>query len=383
MRPRVTLVINVTEVNIGAVTDANRPRHARHEPEFDDEFNLVDDDSTDHEFIDDRESTVTDPARDRVAGAGPRAKSWRREAPVAGTAGAAGVTGAAGTAGAAEAADTAGHTGSAGYADAEGAMGAERAASKHSRTTDRSGSTAVEPDKQGPPLRGLAMILLAVGVLLVGWGAYSLFGDNDDAKNTAQNQTAENNGQPQQADPAGQPGQTKPGDLNQNGQNADGNGEGDKNSQDPNKPGNPNDPNKPAPGDPAERDPNAAGAPGAVGGGEAQGVVNKENEYVTVLNNSPIQGLAGDTANKLKGKQWAKTGYGNLADTSGTFPNSVVLYPGNNPNARAAAEQIARDLGVKAQQRDGRIDDTLRGAKMLEGGAPAAVVVVTTNDMPR
>ena len=364
------------------VTDANRPRHARPEPEFDREFDLYDEGSTDRGFNDDRASHVADFGNDDAGnGAGYRGKSWRTEAPAAGAAGlgAAGV-GAAGSASASANTDRGTFGESNSRADEYSFVKDNAAAAPASGA----GASAAEPEHQGPPLRGLAMILLAVSVLLIGWAGFSIFGDKDgdDSKNTAQNQTTQNSGQPEQANPAGQPGQATPGapgaDNRKPGENRDGAG----NPEDRNKPANPDEP-KPGQASPANRGQNAPGAPAGNPGGPAQGVVNKESEYVTVLNNSPIRGLAGDTANKLKGQQWAKTGFGNLADTSGTFPKSVVLYPEDNANARAAAERIASDLGLKAQPRDGRVDETLRGAKMLEGDAPGAVVVITTNDMPR
>ena len=99
----------MTKVNIEAVTDTNRPRHARHEPEFDDEFDIFDEDSADRGYIDDRGSRSAQ-AGDGYAEdeAGAREKSWRREAPKSGVAGAAAATGAA-SAGAAAHGRTASH----------------------------------------------------------------------------------------------------------------------------------------------------------------------------------------------------------------------------------------------------------------------------------
>lgn len=372
-------MIDVTKVKIGIVTEANRPRHARHEPEFDEDFDIFEDDSADRGYNDDRGSRAAD-SGDHHADRGVEGcdKAWRREAPASRETRRAG---AAGAAGAGSAAGVAGATGSA--RAAEGAHGAPAGAEPAGGGGAHSDRGAAAEEKPGPPIRGLAMIILAVAVLLIGWGAFSLLGGKDDGKsqNTAQTQSANNNGQPEQANPAGQSGQAgseAPGSENPEGAKTDG---ADK-PEDANKSGDEKDSNRDG-SKPGESQANAPAAPGGAAGGAAQGVVNKENEYVTVLNNSPIQGLAGDTAKKLSEQKWAKTGYGNLADTNGTFPKSVVLYPGDNPNARAAAEQIASDLGLKAQPRDGRIDETLRGAKMLEGGAPAAVVVITTNDMPR
>ena len=207
------------------------------------------------------------------------------------------------------------------------------------------------------PMRGLGMILLAVGIVLVGWGAFSLFGDDDDA---VDNNAAETS--------ASQPAAT-------------------------NQPTN--QPQSSAPGTPAESNGAASSAQesapagqnpeaGAAKGGAAQqGAVNKAEQRITVLNNSPIQGLAGDTAKRLKGEQWSKTSFGNLPDTQGAFPDSAVFYPGNDANAKAAAEQLAKDLGIRAEVRNPDIDGRLANAHMLEGEGPTAVVVVTTNDMPR
>lgn len=212
----------------------------------------------------------------------------------------------------------------------------------------------------GVPIRGLAMILLAVAIVLIGWGAFSFLSGGDDSND----QASDNNAQTSQEQSAGgQTQQSAPsGDAQQSGAAAP--------SSDA------------AAGEQSE----AAGA--GVGnegqqGATAEGQVNKADQQVTVLNNSPISGLAGDTAKGLRDKQWGKTSFGNLPDTTGAFPNSVVLYPQDDANARAAAEQLASDLGIRAETRNAEIDKQLASAKMLEGQGPAAVVVITTNDMPR
>jgi len=201
------------------------------------------------------------------------------------------------------------------------------------------------------PMRGLGMILLAVGIVLVGWGAFSLAGGDDDSneQNAASTESV--------TEQAQQPSQTQQSAAP---------------SQSPEQ-------------NPSETQSQAPAAPGAGVGNEgaAEGQVNKADQQITVLNNSPIQGLAGDTAKTLRDKQWGKTSFGNLPDTEGAFPKSVVLYPGNDANARAAAEQVAADLRIEAQARTPEIDGRLAAADMLEGEGPAAVVVVTTNDMPR
>lgn len=215
---------------------------------------------------------------------------------------------------------------------------------------DRDPAAAGAPNSR-VPLRGLGMILLAVGIVLVGWGAFSLAGGDDESNEQSAASTES------VTEPAQQPSQTQ--------QSAAPSQSPEQNS--------------------SETQGREAEAPEAGVGheGVAEGQVNKADQQVTVLNNSPIQGLAGDTAKALRDKQWGKTSFGNLPDTEGAFPKSVVLYPGNDANARAAAEQVATDLGIEAQARTPEIDGQLAAAHMLEGEGPAAVVVVTTNDMPR
>lgn len=214
----------------------------------------------------------------------------------------------------------------------------------------------------GLPLRGLAMILLAVAIVLIGWGAFSMFsgGDEDSKESTNASQSAsENAGQNGAQNGAGAPGEQstqqspadqKPSEAPEKKPEENGAGVGNENNAQP-----------------------------PAGGAE----VNRAEQQVTVLNNSPIQGLAGDTAERLRGQEWGRTSFGNLPDTAGAFPKSVVLYPGNDAAARAAAEQIAGDLGIAAEARTPEMDKALGEADMLEGEGPGAVVVVTTNDMPR
>ena len=234
------------------------------------------------------------------------------------------------------------------------------------------GSEAVANDSSGLPLRGLAMILIAVAVVLIAWGAFSMFGGSDGgAGESSQNAS--------QQQPAA--------DEQQGQQNAE--GQGNPEGQDESAPGSEREEGREG-GDNNDaasaenRQENAAqGGAENNGGAPAAGTVDKAGQQITVLNNSPIQGLASETSDRLRGEQWQRTSFGNLPDTEGAFPKSVVLYPANDANAKAAAEEIARNLGIAAEARTPEIDDTLGGAEMLEGEGPASVVVVTTNDMPR
>ena len=119
---------------------------------------------------------------------------------------------------------------------------------------------------------------------------------------------------------------------------------------------------------------------------ENQGVLSdkdREATHVTVLNNSPIEGLAGRTADGLRGEKWDAKSIGNLPDSAYVFRESVVLYPAGDAKAKAAAEQIAKDHGLEARERNREIDDSLRDVQLLDGPAPGAVIVVTVNDLSR
>lgn len=223
-------------------------------------------------------------------------------------------------------------------------------------------ASATADEGAGLPYRGLAMILTAVAVLLIGWGLFTTFGGGEkDTDTEAASQTSAQ--QAQQSQPGSSPaagasaGAGAPGAAGASGQ--------------------------PSPSAPAPSPSAKPSEPQQGGQQAAPGVVDRANQQITVLNNSPIQGLASGTANKLRGNQWAKTSYGNLPDSQGAFPKSVVLYPAGDAAAQAAAEAAAADLGLRAQTRNPEIDRALSGAKMLQGDGPAAVVVVTTNDMPR
>ncbi|MEL4163890.1 LytR C-terminal domain-containing protein, partial [Corynebacterium bovis] len=241
---------------------------------------------------------------------------------------------------------------------------------------------APEAERSGPPLRGLAMILTAVAVLLIAWGAYSFFsGRGDDGSDGpsaagaggAAASTAQQPGRgaagasapaaaPTEgaapASPAAPAGEAQRSDQAGGAQQS---GQAQRSGQD------------------GRSGQSGQSGQAAQSGGDVE--VDRGRTVVTVLNNSPVQGLASDTAAKLKQDRWTRTGYGNLPDEAGAFPESVVLYPGGNAEAKAAAEAIAADLHITARQRDAGIDRQLAGAAMLDGPGPSNVVVVTTRDL--
>jgi hypothetical protein len=69
--------------------------------------------------------------------------------------------------------------------------------------------------------------------------------------------------------------------------------------------------------------------------------VKRGEVYVEVYNNSGIKGLAATTAGKATSVGWAVVGEDNWY---GAVPASTVYFP---PRLRAAAKQLALDLGIK------------------------------------
>lgn len=218
------------------------------------------------------------------------------------------------------------------------------------------------------------MILLAVAVLLIGWAVFSLGGNSEDtasSSNSSQVATA--------SEGAAQGGDANGGNAGNGGTEGGNNGgEGAGDGQAAEKPEGQSD--EGASGESAKpSESSAQGSNGSNAGGEAK--FDRAETRVTVLNNSPVTGLAGSTADRLAESEWNRPNVGNLPDDARVFETSVVLYPANDASSRAAAEDIARDLNIRAVARNSKIDDALRGAELQEEGEVAKVVVVTTSDM--
>ncbi|WP_307828055.1 LytR C-terminal domain-containing protein [Nocardioides sp. SYSU D00038] len=77
--------------------------------------------------------------------------------------------------------------------------------------------------------------------------------------------------------------------------------------------------------------------------------------YVEVYNNSGVTGLAGQVATRVKAAGWQVVGTDNWY---GTIPDTTVYFP---PRLKAAAKQLALDLGVK---RTAPAVDPMRGDRL-------------------
>ncbi|WP_123935842.1 LytR C-terminal domain-containing protein [Corynebacterium gerontici] len=70
-------------------------------------------------------------------------------------------------------------------------------------------------------------------------------------------------------------------------------------------------------------------------------------ETVKVLNNSTVQGMAATVADKLAAEGWKKGEVGNYADA--VVPQNTVYFDSANPNAEQAARKLADRVGGVAQ----------------------------------
>ena len=204
-------------------------------------------------------------------------------------------------------------------------------------TTD--GSTAAGGGAgAGLPLRGLAMVLIAVAVLLGLWGLYAM--TRDDSGDTADAPAEETTVAATETAPADST--EEPADL----ERAEESGEAEQ-SDEADRPSESADAPAPAPAP-------AGGADGA-----------DEPARLHVLNNSTVPNLANDVATTLDGQGYDVGEVGNLADQ--ILPENTVYFQPGNPDAEQRARELAdRVRGVAREydpvlpaETDGRNDITL------------------------
>ncbi|WP_246824249.1 LytR C-terminal domain-containing protein [Corynebacterium sp. HMSC061H03] len=200
----------------------------------------------------------------------------------------------------------------------------------------------------GRYMRVLAIVLLAIGVCLVAYGAYALSTRGDDAENTGQNDTSAS----APAD-SGAPADSANGsDPAKDGAAGDGDGEV--------LPPPANEPGKPVP--PAENPP-------AQDEANEGPQIDRKTVKVSVLNNSEVVGLADDLSKQMGEQGWGAGETGNAPEEKmGVWEKTTVYFDPRNEEEKAAAEQIAHDNGWEAAPRDDRLRD-----------APAGIVVVATD----
>ncbi|WP_293770319.1 LytR C-terminal domain-containing protein [uncultured Corynebacterium sp.] len=201
-----------------------------------------------------------------------------------------------------------------------------------------------QPAPSTLPLRGLAMILIAVAVMLGLWALYA-FTQDDGADTTASPAAT-------QAAPGGAEGQS--GQAGQQGQApATGGAAGSTGAAGAAAQGGTDsaaaDASAPADGAAgASADANASGA--AAPGADAAGAASASGEVklVNVLNNSTVQGLAAEKAQEIAADGYQLGEVGNFADE--VLTQTTVFYPAGDADAEASARELADALGGVAAE---------------------------------
>ncbi|MGW4480511.1 LytR C-terminal domain-containing protein [Rhodococcus triatomae] len=176
----------------------------------------------------------------------------------------------------------------------------------------------------GPPLRALAMVLIALAIAFAGIGAMSLSGSGSDS---------------QAADvvPSVAPVTAAP-----------------------NSPG--------ASARPTTTTQAPATTAASVSAQAAAATsVDRSSVTVRVFNNSTISGLAAETATTLEADGWTVAETGNYS--TGNVPTTTVYYSATSATEKKAAQEIAAELGIPAEQRFSGI----------ASASPGVIVIVTAS----
>lgn len=183
------------------------------------------------------------------------------------------------------------------------------------------------------------MIIIAVAVLLLAWGVYSMTNAGNNSAPVAEQTSNKQDGNAPAAPASSAPAQDSKGEAA-----------------------------TPA-ATPHENSATSAATANnpAAGSGAA---TSAEETKIFALNNSTVQGLANRVADELKQKGFNDVESGNFPDE--VLPKSVAFFTPGNATEEAAARQIADQLGITAQPRIDALKDK-----------PAGVVVVITEDLNR
>ncbi|MDK8675026.1 LytR C-terminal domain-containing protein [Corynebacterium accolens] len=266
--------------------------------------------------------------------------------------------------------------------DAAAAAGAGAGARAAAARTGGGGGGA-HAKKGGLPLRGLAMVLIAVAVMLGLWGLYAMTSEDDDSTVASDSEQSKSDGSAnggQEGNGAGGPAADG---ARGDGSHADG-----ANNQPPREGENAR-PNGGAEGEAnrdanrdAGRDAGARGGGNDRGGDEARGGGNdapsaardRNDIKVSVLNNSGESDKAKNEADVLKDGGF-KVGYvGNLPGDVLTVPKTTVFYPEGDASAESLAKEVAAryQAEVKPMNKDLPKEATEDGAVVVALAVPQA-----------
>lgn len=244
-----------------------------------------------------------------------------------------------------------------------GYVSADEARAGSTAVAAGAGAAAAAPAAARLPKRGLAMILLAVGLLLLLWGIFALGQNKDSSENAAQETQASqpaDNGANNDANGPGANNDANANDQTANG--ADNNAANNPDAQNPaDRENNPDAANPDADRENNADNPDANNPDNPAQPNPAAPDLTAQNAQVYVYNNSGVPDLANQTAGKLEGQYGVANKSQDAAamnmpeQTFGVFPETFVFY---NPQV-AGAEQVAADIAQRV------------------GGTPRA-----TNDLP-
>ena len=234
-----------------------------------------------------------------------------------------------------------------------------------SRAAKRPAGGGAHAKKGGLPLRGLAMVLIAVAVMLGLWALYSITSGDDDSTVASESKQENSTGSTIGAAPEGSAG---PDAAGSRAPGAPGASEG-ASAPSP----------APAPGEgDAPRDPAASGAADEAAAPQGNDAAGEENAHsaardrkdikVSVLNNSGEVDKAKKEADSLKGGGF-KVGYvGNLPGDVLTVPKTTVFYP------EALAKEVAAryQADIAPMNRDLPKEATDDGAVVVALAVPQA-----------
>ncbi|NKR67164.1 LytR family transcriptional regulator [Rhodococcus hoagii] len=187
--------------------------------------------------------------------------------------------------------------------------------------------TTPNPESSGPPLRAIAMVLIALAILFAGLGAASLGGSDSDETATEASPTTATSA------PAAAPAAARTTTA----------------------------PTTTA----AESTTTTSTATSTTVASATTSARVDKSVPVRVFNNSTVSGLAAQTANELTSGGWNVSETGNYS--YGQIQTTTVYY-GSSASEKAAAQAIAAELGVKAEPRFAGI----------ESASPGVIVIVTS-----
>ena len=239
------------------------------------------------------------------------------------------------------------------------------------------GGGGAHAKKGGLPLRGLAMVLIAVAVMLGLWGLYAMTSEDDDSTAASDSEQSKSDGSAnggQEGNGAGGPAADGArGDGSRDGANNQPPREGEGDNAHPNG-GAEGEANR----DADARDPHEEGRAGdeaRAGGNDAPSAARDRNDIkVSVLNNSGESDKAKNEADVLKDGGF-KVGYvGNLPGDVLTVPKTTVFYPEGDTSAESLAKEVAAryQAEIKPMNKDLPKEATDDGAVVVALAVPQA-----------